>query len=110
MLFMKTFNLSLKNLMGLKLISENSPTTNVGEHVSSSFSMSTASPFKSIGSKHDVYRGKDCMKNFCKSLREHAMAIINFKNKKLKTLKNDQQKSHENAKICYIFFKKLTEV
>ena len=46
------------------------------------FSMSTTSSFKSIENKHDVYRGKDCMKNFCESLRDHAMKIINFKKKK----------------------------
>ena len=36
--------------------------------------------------RHDVYRGKDCMKKFCESLREHAMKIINFKKKKMKFL------------------------
>ena len=29
----------------------------------------------------DVCRSKDYMKQFCESLREHAMEIINFKNK-----------------------------
>ena len=29
-----------------------------------------------------IYRGKDCMKKFCESLREDAMKIINFKKKK----------------------------
>ena len=37
---------------------ENLPITKVGEHISSSFSMSTISSFKSIGKKLDVYRGK----------------------------------------------------
>ena len=32
--------------------------------------------------KHDVYKGKDCMKKFCESLREHAIKIINFIKKK----------------------------
>ena len=32
------------------------------------FSVSTISSFKAIESKHDVYRGKDCMKKFCESL------------------------------------------
>ena len=44
--------------------------------------MSTLSSFKNIENKHDVYRGKDCMKKFCESLRDHAMKIINFKKKK----------------------------
>ena len=38
--------------------------------------------FKSIKNKHDVHRRKDCMKKFCKLLREHAMEIINSKKKK----------------------------
>ena len=41
--------------------------------------MSTIPSFKIIENKHDVYRGKDCMKKFRESLREHAMNIINFK-------------------------------
>ena len=73
----------MEKIDGCKNNPENSSTTKVGEHISSGFSMSTTSSFKSIESKHDVYRGKDCMKNFCESLREHAMKITNFKGKKL---------------------------
>ena len=40
--------------------------------------MSTLSSFKSIENKHTKYRGKDWMKKFCESFREHAMEIINF--------------------------------
>ena len=54
----------------------------ISEHIPSGFSMSTLSSFKNIENKHDVYRGKDCMKKFCESLRDHAMKIINFKKKK----------------------------
>ena len=42
------------------------------------------------------------MKNFCESLTEHAMNIINFKKKKMKLLTKGQQESYENSKICYI--------
>ena len=38
--------------------------------------------FRSIENKHDVYRGKDCIKKFCEFLREHATKIINFSKKK----------------------------
>ena len=31
----------------------------------------------------NYYRGKDCMKQFCKDLKEHATKIINYKKKKL---------------------------
>ena len=70
-----------------------SPTTKVSEHIPSGFSISTIWSFKSIENKHDIYRDKDCMKKFWESLREQAIAIINFKNKKMKLLKNELQKS-----------------
>ena len=41
--------------------------------------MSTISSFKSIENEHDVYRGKDCMKTFFESFKEHPMEIINLK-------------------------------
>ena len=49
-----------------------------------------------------MHRGKNCEKKFCKSLREHAAKMINFKKKKIKLLTKEQQESYENAKICYI--------
>ena len=42
------------------------------------------------------------MKNFCESLREQAMEIINFENKIIKLFTNGQEKLYENAKICDI--------
>ena len=81
---------------------KNSFTTKVGEYIPSGFSVSTILSFKSRENKHDVYRGKDCMKKFCESLREHATKIINFKKNKTKSLAKEQQESYENAKICYI--------
>ena len=64
--------------------SENSSTTKISEYIPSGFSVSTISLFKSKEKMHNVYRGKDCMKNFCEFLREHAMKIIDFKKNKMK--------------------------
>ena len=61
--------------------------------------MSTIPSFKRIQNKSDVYRGKNCMKKFCESLKEHAMKIINFKKVKMKFLTKEQQ-------ISVIFAKK----
>ena len=61
---------------------ENSSTAKVSEHIPSGFSMSARLSFRSIKNKHDVYRGKECMKIFCEFLIEHAMKIINLKKKK----------------------------
>ena len=68
--------------------------------------MSTITSFRSIDNRHDVYKGKDCMKKFCEFLREHAMKIINFKKKKLRLLTKDQKESYENPKISF-FVKKI---
>ena len=72
--------------------------------------MSTISSIRTIENKHDVYRGKDCMKKFCESLREHAMKIITFKREKMKLLSRNhmkKQESYENANICHICREKL---
>ena len=42
---------------------ENSSATKVYEDIPYGFSMYTISLFKSIEKRHDVYRGKDCLKN-----------------------------------------------
>ena len=63
--------------------------------------MPTISSFRSIENKHGVYRGNNCMKKFCESLREHVMKTINFKKKKINLLTKRQQESYENTQICY---------
>ena len=69
--------------------------------------------FRSIENKLDVYRGKDCMKNFFEYLREHPIKLNDLENKKMKLLTKEQQKSCQNAQICYIckekFEKKIFE-
>ena len=72
----------IEKIDGSKNNPENSSTSKVNEHVPSGFSMSTISSLGSIENKHNMYRGKDCMKKFCEFLREHAMKIINLKKKK----------------------------
>ena len=52
--------------------------------------------------KHTLYRGKDCMKKFCKSSREQVKNIINFQKKKMLPLTKGKLKSNQDAKVCYI--------
>ena len=75
------FEYLIKKTDGCKNNSENSSTTKVGEYTPSGLSTSTVLSFKTENN-HDVCRGKDCMKKFYESLREHGMKIINFKKKK----------------------------
>ena len=52
----------MKRLIGVRIITKNSSTTKVSEHIPSSFSMSTISSFKRIETKHDVRRRRDYIK------------------------------------------------
>ena len=72
----------IEKIDGYRNNPEISSTTKLSKRIPSGFSMSTTSSFRSIKNRHDVYRGKDYMKKFCESLREHSMRIINFKKKK----------------------------
>ena len=58
----------VEKIDGCKNNPENSCTTKVIKHISPGFSMSTISSFRSIKNKHDVRRGKDCIKTFCETL------------------------------------------
>ena len=55
----------IEKIHGCKNNPEKSSTRKVREHISSGFSISTIS--SDIKIKHDVYRGKDCMKSFINS-------------------------------------------
>ena len=55
----------IEKIDGYKKDPENSSTTNVNEHTPAGFSMYAISLLRSIEDKHDIYRGKDCMKTFC---------------------------------------------
>ena len=58
---------------GCKNNPKNLSKTKVSKHISPGFSISTILSFRRIENKHDVYRGKDCMKKFCEFLRKHAI-------------------------------------
>ena len=80
----------IEKIDGCKNNPENSSTTKVSEHITSSFLMSTISSFRSIENKHDVYRGEDYIKKFYQFVRVLAMKITNFKKKKMKLLTKER--------------------
>ena len=63
--------------------SEISSTKKLGEHILCGCSMPTIRAFGNIENKHTFYRGEDCIKKFCTSLREHATNAIDFERKKM---------------------------
>ena len=60
--------------------------------------MSRISASDHIENKHTLYRGKDCMKKFCESLREHKKIIIDFEKRRILPLMKEELKSHQDVK------------
>ena len=57
--------------------------TKIGEHINCTYSISTIWTFDNIENKHRVSRGKDCIKTFCSSLKEHDTNVNNFEENKM---------------------------
>ena len=45
--------------------------------------MLSISSFRSMNNKHDLYKGKDCIKKCCESCRQYVMNLINLKKKEI---------------------------
>ena len=85
---------------------ENDPnksyTTKINKHISSGYSIFTHCSFDESKNKLNYYRGDDCMKKFCKDLREHSTKIINYEKKKNILLTPEEKKDYNDQKLCYI--------
>ena len=68
-------------------------TTKVNKHTPSGYSLIAHYLFDTTKNKLDYYRGKNCMKNFCLDLREHATKIINYERKEVIPL-TQEKKEH----------------
>ena len=72
------------------------------KHTPSGYSLFTNCSFDATKNKLDCYKGEDCMEKFCKDLREHAMKIIDYEKKEMIPLTDEENKSYEKQKVCYI--------
>ena len=71
-----------------------SSTTEINKHTPSGYSLFTHCSFDESKNKLNYYRGDDCMKKFCKDLREHATKMI--------PLTTKEEIYYNKQKICYI--------
>ena len=79
-----------------------SSTTKINKHTPSGYSIFTSCSFDELKNKLNYYRGKDCMKKFCKDLKEHATRIINYEKKKIIPLTKEEKINYNDQQICYI--------
>ena len=87
---------------------EKSWTTKINKHTSSSYSMLTHCSLDTTKNELDYYRGKNCMKNFCLDLREHATEILSYEKKEMIPLTKEEKKIHNEQKVCYICKKRFS--
>ena len=79
--------------------------TKINKHTPSGYSLFTYCFFDTTENKLDYYRGKNCMKNFCLDLKEHATKIINYEKKELIPLTKEEDKIRCKQK-AFIYAKK----
>ena len=77
--------------------------TKIKQHVPSGYSISTNCSFDKSHNNLSRYRGEDCMKRFCKDLKDHATRIVDFKRKFITPLTKDEEDSYNQKKILVIF-------
>ena len=87
---------------------EKSSTTKINKHTPSGYSLFTQCSFDTTKNKHDYYRGKNCMKNFCLDVREHATKTINYEKKEMIPLTKKEEKEHNKQKFCHICKKRFS--
>ena len=49
----------------------------------------------------DYYRGKDCLKKFCKDLRKQAKLIVDYEQKEMIRLTEEENYRHYNKTVCF---------
>ena len=77
-------------------------TTKINKNTPSGYSLFTHCSLDRTKNKLDYYRGKNCMKNFCLDLREHATKISNYEKKEMIPLTKKEEKKHNKQEVCYI--------
>ena len=83
----------LKKINTCQNIPENSYTEKKAKHTPSGYSLVKCCSFDNTKNESSYYRGKDCMKKFCKDLRDQAMKIINYEKKEMIPLTNEEKES-----------------
>ena len=81
---------------------ENSFTIKKNVHKPSGYSLLTSYAYNKSLNEHVFYRGKDCLSNFSKALKNQVNKLINIKQKPMDPLTDQEKESYANAKTCFI--------
>ena len=73
---------------------QNNKTEKKAIHRPSGYSLITCCLFDKSKKEQKYYEGKDCIKIFCKDLKDQAIKIINHEKKEMIPLTNDEKETH----------------
>ena len=79
-----------------------SSTTKINQHIPSRYLIYTSCSFDKPNNKLSYYRGEDCMRRFCKDLKDHATKIIDCKKKDMIPLTKEEEDNYNKENICHI--------
>ena len=89
---------------------EKSYTEKKAKHIPSGYSLINCRSFDNTKNESSYYRGKDCMKIFCKDLRDQAMKIINNEKKEMIPLIDEEKESYENMMFAIYVRKNFLQI
>ena len=81
---------------------EKSYTERKAKHEPSPWAMFTKCSFDEIENKFDYKRRIDCIKKWCKQIRDCATEIIYYKEKEMISLKDKEKEFYEKQEVCHI--------
>ena len=100
-------NADLECLLKKEQSCQNNPKSSYTErktrHEHLGYSLDLICFFYKTKHQHCYYRGKDCIENFCKKLKEIGTGIINYKEKEMIPLTDEENESYQEQKeyrIC----------
>ena len=76
-------------------------------HALSGWAMFTKCSLDAAENKLNYYRGRDCIEKLRKKLKDHAMKIINCKEKEIIPLIDEENNSYKEQEVCHICKKKF---
>ena len=79
-----------------------SSTTKINQHIPSGYSIYTSCSFDKSNNKLSYYRAEDCMRRFCKDLKDHAIKTIDCKKKDMIPLTKEEEDNYNKENICHI--------
>ena len=86
---------------------ENSSAKERAKHEPSDWAMIVKFSFDSTKDKNHYYRGIDCIEKFCKKLKDYAREIINYEEKEMIPLADEETRFYKEPEVCHICKKRF---